>query len=208
MEIIKAPLRVPVLIWNVLTTTFFWTTTMRILLKPEISTWGIFNFGGKGFMGDYWLPPLIVIIALLVFYLEGRGKFRILYHILIISWNILLTGLIAYGSLQSNTPVSFDTWGIQISFIWLLVPFILFLFLTIALVVQEQKGTHLIPLYDWSKLNWKPLVIALLLFPVALLFFKLGSGFNWLVKIAVAATIIQWILLTEALGRPYGRKTK
>ncbi len=68
-------------------------------------------------------------------------------------------------------------------------------------MVQETKGNHLIPCYDWSKITLKPLFIALLLF--ALLFFSLGSGFNWLVKIAVAATIIQWILITEALGRPH-----
>ena len=208
MKLIKHPFRVPVLVWNVLTTTFFWTTTMRILLKPEISTWGIFNIGGKGFTGDYWLPPLIIIFALFVFYLEGRGKFRVIYHIMIISWNLLITGVIAYGSLQSNRPVSFDTWGVNISFIWLVVPFILFLLLTIALVIQEIKEKHLIPCYDWSKINWKPLIIALLLFPVALIFFRLGDGFNWLVKIAVGATIIQWILLSEALGRPHERKMK
>lgn len=206
MKLFKTPLRVPVLVWNVLTTTFFWTTTMRMLLKPEISGWGIFNFGGEGFTGDYWLPPLVILFALFVFYLEGRGKFRAIYHIMIISWNLLITGVIAYGSLQTNTQVSFDTWGVNISFIWLVVPFILFLLLTVALVVQEIKGKHLIPTYDWSKINWKPLVIALLLFPVALLFFKLGDGFNWMVKIAVGSTIIQWILLTEALGRPYKKK--
>ena len=208
MKIIKNALRIPVLFWNVLTTTFFWTSTMRILLKPEISSWSIFNFGGKGFLGDYWLPPLIVIFALFVFYLEGRGKFRPIYHIMIINWNLLITGVIAYGSFQSNSQVSFDTWGVNISFILLVVPFILFLLLTIALVVQEIKGKHLIPRYDWSKINWKPLVIALLLFPVVLIFFRLGNGFNWLVKIAVAATIIQWILLTETVGRPYKRKMK
>lgn len=205
---INPPLRAPVLIWNVLTTTFFWTTTMRMLLKPEISGWGIFNFGGEGLTGDYWLPPLIVLFALLVFYLEGRGKFRSIYHIMIISWNLLITGAVAYGSFQSSTQVSFDTWGVNISMIWLLVPFILFLILTVALVVQETNGKYLIPCYNWSKINWKPLVMALLLFPVAFLFFRLGEGFNWYVKIAVGATIIQWILLTEVLGRPHKGKMK
>lgn len=207
MKIIKDALRILVLIWTVFTTTFFWTSTMRILLKPEISSWSIFSLGGKGFMGDYWLPPLIVLLALFTFYLEGRGKFRTIYHILIISWNLLITGIITYGSFQSGAQVSFDTWGVNMSFMWLVVPFVLFLLLAIALVVQEIRGNYTIPCYDWAKINWKPLVIALLLFPVALIFFRLGTGFNWLVKIAVAATIIQWILLTEAVGRPT-RKSK
>jgi len=181
---------------------------MRILLKPEISTWNIFNFGGTGFMGDFWLPPLIVLFALVGFYLEGRGKLRILFHILLISWNLLMTGVIAYGSLQPDAKASFGAWGVSISFIWFIVPFVLFLFLAISLVVQEIRGNYTIPSYDWAKINWKYLVIALLLFPVALLFFQLGTGFNWLAKIAVAATIIQWILLTEAVSRPNGIKLK
>ena len=85
---------------------------------------------------------------------------------------------------------------------------VLFLLLTIALVIYEIKGKYIIPSYDWAKINWKPLIIALLLFPVALISFRLGSGFNWLVKVAVGATIIQWILLTEAVGRPYALKSK
>ena len=201
-------LRGIVLIWTIVTTTFFWTSTMRILLKPEISSWSIFNLGGKGFMGDYWLPPLIVLLALFIFYLEGRGKFRTIYHILIISWHLLITGVIAYGSFQSDAQVSFETWGVNMSFIWLVVPFGLFLFMAIALVVQEISGYYKITCYDWTKINWKPFLIALLLFPVAFLFFRLGTGFNWLVKIAIAATIIQWILLYETLGRPYALKSK
>ena len=159
-------------------------------------------------MGDYWLPPLIVLIALFIFYLEGRGKFRTIYHILLISWHLLITGVIAYGSFQSDSQVSFETWGVNMSFIWLIVPFVLFLLLAIALVAQEIRGNYTIPCYDWAKINWKPLVFALSLFPLALIFFRLGSGFNWLVKIAVVATIIQWILLSEALGRPYALKSK
>ena len=208
MKIINHALRILVMIWTVLTTTFFWTSTMRILLKPEISSWSIFNLGGKGFMGDYWLPPLIVLIALFIFYLEGRGKFRTIYHILLISWHLLITGVIAYGSFQSDSQVSFETWGVNMSFIWLVVPFVLFLLLAIALVVQEIRGNYTIPCCDWAKINWKPFIIALLLFPVALIFFQLGTGFNWQIKIAVAATIIQWILLTEVVGRPYTEKSK
>ncbi|KQC06888.1 MAG: hypothetical protein APR54_06650 [Candidatus Cloacimonas sp. SDB] len=56
-------LRSIVLAWTILTTTFFWTSTMRILLKPEISSWKIITFGGRGGMGEFWLLPAIVIIV-------------------------------------------------------------------------------------------------------------------------------------------------
>ncbi|MBS4035357.1 MAG: hypothetical protein KGZ85_12880 [Ignavibacterium sp.] len=204
----KLNLRAVVLTWTILTTTFFWTSTMRILFKPEISSWSIFGLGGKGFIGDFWLLPLIILFALFIFYLEGRGRLRILYHILLIIWHLLITAGIVYGSFQSDANISFGTWGISFSFIWLVIPFVLFLLLAIALVILELSGKYKIPRFDWTKINWKPFLIALLLFPVALLFFRSGTGFNWLVKIAVASTIIQWILLTETFGRPFILKSK
>lgn len=200
-------LRGIVLTWTILTTTFFWTSTMRILLKPEISSWSIFNFGGKGFMGQFWLPPLIVLFALLMFYLEGRGKIRILYHIMLLGWQMLVTGVIVYGSLQTDAKISFGTWGVSMSFLWLVLPFILFLILAIILVIQELRGKYIIPEFEWFRINLKPFIIAILLFPVALMFFRLGEGFNWLIKIAVATTISQWIMLTETLGRPNAWKS-
>ena len=202
MKIKTANLRTIVLIWTILTTTFFWTTTMRLLFKPVISTWGIFNLGGTGLTGDFWFPPLICVLALVGFYIEGRGKLRSLVYIMLISWNLLITGAIAYGSFQPDAEATFAAWGITISFLWLLLPFVLFLFFAVLFVVKEIKDSKLIPRYDWTRIGRKPLIIAFLLFPVAILFFKLGTGFNWLVKIAIVATIVQWILFTEALGRP------
>lgn len=204
----KIKLRGIVLTWTILTTTFFWTSTMRVLFKPEISSWSIFGIGGKGFSGDFWLLPLIIFFALFVIYLEGRGRLRILFHILLISWNLLISAVILYGSLQSDANISFETWGISMSFVWLVLPFVLFLVLSIILVVQELSGKFKTQQYPWTKINWKPFLFALLIFPVAILFFRLGTGFNWLVKIAVASTIIQWIFLTESFGRPYSSKSK
>ena len=181
---------------------------MRIFFKPEISDWSIFNIGGKGFTGDFWLLPLIIFFALFIFYLEGRGKIRTLYYILLIMWHLLITAVIVYGSFQTDANVSFGAWGVNMSIKWLVVPFVLFLIMVIALVVQEKSGNYKIPSHDWTKINRKPFLIALLLFPIAILFFRLGTGFNWQVKIAVAATIIQWILLYETLGRPYALKSK
>jgi hypothetical protein len=181
---------------------------MRILLKPEISAWSIFNLGGKGFMGAFWLPPLIMLFALFLFYLEGRGRIRPLYHSMIISWQILISCVIIYGSFQPEAEISFGTWGITLSFIWLVIPFLLFLVLTAIHVIQEIKNPDNIPVYGWIRLNWHPLIIAILIFPFAYIFFRIGTGFNWLVKIAVGSTIIQWIMLTESLGRPYTKTKK
>ncbi len=196
-------LRGIVLTWTILTTTFFWTSTMRILLKPEISSWSIFNLGGKGFLGEFWLPPLIVLYALFMFYLEGRGRMRPLYQVMLVGWHLAIAGILAYGSLLPDGAISFGTWGITVSFAWLVIPQGLFLLLALLLVIRENRKQIPVPVFDWDRLNRRTLLYAALLLPVAILFFWLGTGFNIYVKIAVASTIVQWIFLTEGLGRPY-----
>ena len=176
---------------------------MRMLLKPEISSWRLLGVGGRGVAGDFWLPPLIVLIALFIFYLEGRGRLRPLYHILLIGWHLTITGIFLYGSLRPNSIVSFRTWGIEFSFIWLVIPLAAFSILAIVLTHQEMRGHYPVPVFGWSRINWKTLGVAVLLLPIALIFFRMGTGFDLMVKIAVALTILQWILLTEALGRPH-----
>jgi hypothetical protein len=203
---IKIKLRGMVLTWTILTTTFFWTSTMRIIMKPEISAWSIFKLGGAGLEGAFWFPPFIVVMAMLLFYLEGRGRFRMVYHILLLAWHLALTAAIIYGSSLSDGNISFGTWGIQLAFFWLIVPVVVFLALSVILVWQEHRGKTSIPVFGWTTLNWRSLGLVLLMIPVALVLFRLGTGFNWIVKIAVATTIVQWIILAEALGRPYPPK--
>jgi hypothetical protein len=181
---------------------------MRLLLKPEISSWSIFSVGGKGLVGDFWLPPLIVLIALFLFYLEGRGKLRSIYHILLLSWHLVITSVFIYGSLQTNAKISFGTWGISLDFFWLVIPLATFSILAIILVIQESRGQISIPTFKWKHIDWKTLALSAILFPIAFLFFRLGDGFNWLVKIAVIVTIFQWILLTESIGRPQSKAAK
>ena len=199
-------LRGIVLAWTILITTFFWTSTMRLLLKPEISSWRIMDFGGKGAMGQVWLLPLIVLIALFLFYIEGRGKLRLLYYILLISFHLSITTILVYGSIQSNSIVSFGAWGISISFYWLTLPFLFFSLLAILLVIQETRGYLHVPHFGWNQINLKKIGFVGILLPVALVFFSIGEGFNLIVKIAIIITIIQWILLTEGLGRPNQKK--
>lgn len=175
---------------------------MRILMKPEISSWRIFLVGGKGVVGEFWFPPSVVVFALFLFYLEGRGKLRPLYHTLLIGWHSVITGAMVYGSMQSDRHISFDTWGIELSFIWFVLPLGLFTVLAIIMVVNEHRGIIQIPEYKWTRIDWKTLAIAAVLLPISFILFRFGEGFNWITKFAVATTIFQWILLADGLGRP------
>lgn len=176
---------------------------MRMLLKPAISDWRIFEVGGKGLAGSFWLPPMIALLALALLYLEGRGKWRLLYHAGLIGWQLALTGLIAYGSWQAAGHLSFGTWGIQLDFYWLLLPVVAFLVASLVLVVRENQQPETVVQFPWRSFNRTPLLLAALLLPLIILFFHIGNGFNWQVKIAVGASIVQWIFLAEGVGRPY-----
>ena len=122
-------------------------------------------------------------------------KVRPLYHSLLLLWHSLLTGIIIYGSTQPETEISFGTWGVSVSLIWLVIPFIFFLASSVLLVYKERKSQSSIPVYNWTTINNKPLILAISLSIIAFFFFWFGTGFNWLVKIAVGSTILQWILL-------------
>jgi len=195
-------LRSIVLVWTILTTTFFWTSTMRLIFKPEISSWKIITFAGRGGMGEFWLLPAIAIIAIFLFYLEGRGRLRSIYHILLIGWHLLITTIVVLGSIQSDTAITFGAWGITLDFVWLIAPFAIFLVLAFILVKHEIQAIIPVPVFKWGQINWKKLAAAVILLPVAYFLFQLGTGYNWIVKIAIIITIAQWILIAEALGRP------
>ena len=200
----RLTLRDVVLTWTLLTTTFSWTSSMRMLMKPEISSWQIFAVGGEGASGQFWLPPLVAVVALLAFYVEGRGRYRPLFHTWLIAWHAGLTALAVLGSVHADTEISFGTWGIHFAVGWLAAPFAVFLCLAVVMVAREVRGG--VPVYPWHAINWRVLGVATLLFVPAFVLFRVGEGFDGFVKLAVATAILQWVLFVEALGRPRRRE--
>lgn len=190
-----------ILTWTIITTTFFWTTTMRLFMKSEISDWSVIGFSGAGLKGDYWFPVSIVLFSLFVFFLEGRGRLRRLFHALLTLWHLGLTFGVLIGSLEPNSDITFGAWGIHFSLRWLNIPMILFTFLTIIYVILEITGKIKVTQSSWKQVDWKTLGLVLLMFPISYVFFHYGEGFNLLVKLAIVINIVQWILLSEALGR-------
>ena len=197
-------LRGIVLAWTIVTTTFTWTPTMRLLLKPEISHWKIFDVAGSGSTGPFWILPLLATAALLLFYIEGRGRVRHLFHALLLGWHLPITAALVYGSVLGSTEASFQgaMWGVNVPFAWLAPPFALFAVLAVLLVVRETSGSLPVLVFAWRQIHWAKLGIAVLLLPVAFVLFRIGEGYDTMVMIATAATVLVWILLAEALGRP------
>jgi hypothetical protein len=203
-------LRSIVMTWTLITSTFTWTPTMRLLLKPEISNWNIFSVGGSGGSGQFWVLPLLATALLCLFYIEGRGRLRWLFHGLLLAWHLPVTLAFVYGSIWVGTGASFQgaMWGIDVPFAWLAPPFALFATLAIILVIRETRGTLPVQVFHWKQISWSKLGLATLLLPIAFAFFRMGEGFDTMVKIATVATILQWILLAEALGHRPGTSTK
>jgi hypothetical protein len=197
----KAGLREVVLTWTALITTFFWTSLLRVILKPEISSWRILNIGGKGIEGNFWFLPLVVLLVLFIFYLEGRGKLRVLFYILYFVMHLVFAAVIVYSGLQEGSEISFRTWGITLPIIWLVVPFVIFLILSVVWMIRELEGKLSVPEQDWNKVDRKTILFAAVLFPFAIFFFSIGKGFDLFVKLAIITTLLQWLLLTESLGR-------
>lgn len=203
-------LRSVVMAWTIITATFIWTPTMRLLLKPEISLWNIFGVGGSGSSGPFWIFPLVATALLCMFYIEGRGRLRWLFHGLLLAWHLPVTLAFVYGSIWGGTGASFQgaMWGIKVPLGWLVPPFALFATLAIILVIRETRGTLPVQVFHWKEVSWSKLGLATLLFPIAFLFFRVGEGFDTMVKIATVVTIVQWILLADGLGHRPRASTK
>lgn len=196
-----------VLAWTAFTTTFLWTVTTRGLFRPEISTWSVMGWGGGGREEGFWAFPTLAALALLLFYLEGRGRLRPLFHALLLSWHLAVTGIVLGGTLAAGDGAYFEgaMWGVRVPLAVLALPFAGFAALTVWWIAREVGGRSRTPTAAWGQIDRRALAIALLLLPAAALSFALGEGFDGPTKLATGLVVVQWILLTRALShRPSG----
>ena len=190
--------------WTVFTTTFLWTPSMRLLLKPEISQWRIFGVGGQGAEGPNWLLPLLALAALAMFYLGGRWRTRNVYFAMMLAWHGGVCIALTVGFLASGGAATFEgaAWGIRLSMAVLAIPFALSTAATVAAILQDRQHRIAIPPSGWLELHWPKIGIAALLLPVAAILFRVGHGYDMYTLAAIVVTIIQWILLVESVGPP------
>lgn len=187
------------MIWTIITTAFFWTTSMRLFYKPEISEWAVFGFSGKGFSGDFWFPIVVIIYSIILFYLEGRGRARGVFYVMLLIWHFALLAGTSISSIDSSSTITFGAWGINMAVVWLTIPFLFFFALTVWYVVKERSVIEHIETRQWNQINLKQTMWVIALVPVSYFFFYLGSGFNLLIKVAITINVIQWIMIAKAL---------
>lgn len=196
--------------WTLFTTTFLWTPTMRMFLKPEVSNWSVFGLSGSGPEGAFWMFPLAVVLALLLFYLEGRGRLRWAVHMLLLAWHIPLTSGLLYAAILVDPGATFvgAAWGWEVPLALLAVPFVVLSGLVVFWVVREARGGPSVDAAGWGDVDWRPLVGAAVLLPVAVVLFDRGGAeYDGMVQLAIAATVVQWILLNVGLNGRAPQKT-
>lgn len=191
-----------VMAWTAFTTAFLWTATTRGLFRPDISTWSVMGTQGTGNGGSFWLFPTLAAVALLTFYLYGRDRLRPLYHALLLIWHGLLTFIGVAGVMQEGGAGDFEgaIWGVRIPLGALVVPLAGFLALTIVWSAGVWRARHRPAGGTWTAVDRRALALALLLLPVAFALFRIGDGIDGPTRFATAATILQWILLTQAVS--------
>ena len=193
-----------VMAWTMVFMTFTWTPTMRALLKPEISRWQVFEWGGSGLSLEFLLIPLLAVYGLFLFYLYGRGRKRLLFHamLLILHAGISLTFLIPAALHGSEARFIGAAWGFDVSLAVLSIPFSFFTGLGVWWCVAEARGQLSHQPAGWLQVDRRKLVAAVLMLPLAMIFFGVGENYDGWTKLAIAVTILQWITLAEALSHP------
>jgi len=133
---------------------------------------------------------------------DGRGRWRPLFHFLLIGWHTAITAIVLYGAIAAGPGSYFEgaMWGVRVPLAALAVPFAVFLALAILRVRRERSHAASPARAAWGAIHWRTLGVAVLLLPVAIALFQMGDGIGWTTRLATAATIVQWILLTQALS--------
>ena len=192
-----------VMAWTIFFMTFTWTPTMRALLKPEISNWAFGGLRGSGVSPSFLVLPLLALYALFLFYLYGRGRLRVLFHVLLLALHVGVTSPLVFFAFQQGSNARFigAAWGFNVPFPLLAIPFVLFTVLAFVWLVVERLGILKIEERPWRSIGWKKIILAGALLPVTMLFFGLGGDtYDGWVKLGIIATILQWIALAEALS--------
>lgn len=140
------------------------------------------------------------VVTIFLFYLEGRGRWRAVFHALLLTIHLPISLYVGYLVWTHGRDIMFqgDTWGWRLPLWALLVPFFGFLCLSVVLVVRERKGARP-PVVGWRAIDHRGLVLAIALTPVIALTFGSGDEFDVRAKAATALAVVQWLVLISSV---------
>ncbi len=191
------------LFWTSLTTLAFWLPLVRGAFDGDSYHWALApTISGSGMHGSYWVLVLGSSFALITIFLGWRGAGSP-FRWMLIAWHAFLgVGSIYLAATQSESFVFHgDTLGISLSLTWL-APLICGGFALAALYWvwrdSGNKGARIVR--PWGRPNTLWFLALGLLLPLQFVLFRLGKPHGLTDQIGVIVTIIQWMLVGDALS--------
>lgn len=197
-----------VMAWTLVTSIFAWLPIVRALARPDGYSWALFGLRGEGLSGPFWIFPLLALYAIVLFSHAWWSRRR-LFRILVLLWHLGWTSFLVAGVVSEGPAARWQGqgWGWSVS---LVVPAVLFAAFTAVVAwwsLLDRRHDAVEPRPAWTRGNAARLIVAVVLFPVALVLFRYGSDYDWITATAIGVTIVQWVTLHEALApRPAGSR--
>ena len=192
------------LAWTAVTTLMFWLPTIRGPFDGSTYSWGLASFRGTGVRGDYWYPLLGVGFALTLQVLGWR-RARPPFHYLLVGWHLLLLAAVIDAVLTDPAGFRFqgDSLGIDISLVWIgPALFGIPALLALRWAWTDLRTGHTAVVPPWGPRNTRWTVALLLLLPLQFGLLRSGAPGSAMDAVGVLLTIVQWLLIGQAL-RPY-----
>jgi len=200
-----------ILIWLAITFITGWLPMIRGAFDGPTYSWGTSYFGkqfsGSGTGGDYWLPVVKSIFAIIVLYLGWRGA-RIGFLLLALLWQTFGFADALYSSITNPDEFRFkgDTLGVDVSLAWVApTAYGIFLLLTVIWATRNVRREWIELVLPWSRKNSAWLMFLIALLPVQFVLLHFGKHQSTSDVIGVLITIFQWLFVAKAF-RPYALK--
>lgn len=197
-----------ILIWLAITFITGWLPMIRGAFDGPTYSWGTSYFGkqfsGSGTGGEYWLPVVKSIFAIIVLYLGWRGA-RIRFLLFALLWQTFGFADALYSSITNPDEFRFkgDTLGVDVSLAWVApTAYGIFLLLTILWAMRNARREWSQPVPPWSRKNSVWLIFLVALLPIQFVLLHFGKHQSTSDVIGVLITIFQWLFVAKAF-RPY-----
>lgn len=190
-----------VMAWTIFTSVFAWLPIMRALARPDGYQWRLGPFAGEGHGGSFWVFPLLAIYALALF---GHAWWapRRLFRGLLFAWHAGWTALLVHAAIEAGAAARWQGqgWGFDLPIPWIALVFAAFTAVVAwwAFLDARREAPPARP--RWGRKNTLLLLAAAVLGPAAFVLFRAGSDYDGITALAIGATIVQWVLLAEALS--------
>jgi hypothetical protein len=210
----KDVLQLVVMIWLVFTTLVMPPLVLtRCLIQPNYR-WSNAGFSGTGTSGNFWFVIVIFLFVAIMMWYGWRGA-RMPFHLLAILWTGALTAMLVSGVIAHGQKMRFrgDTLHINIWLGWFVPVFLLFTAITIYWAVRDLRRKRQRFKPAWSLRNMIGLIVAVALWLVAAVLFRIGPLHGRANIAAVLCTFVFWIVLNAwglraVNGHPAINRTK